>query len=356
MPSPSFIDTLNHYKSLLWPVIQSHLDQIKEFPDYCQLDPEYQSIVDFHFDMVSDYPKRQGKYLRPSLLLLTAQAMGADLQSSLTTAAAMQISEDWILGHDDVEDQSDQRRGQPALPKIYGDHLAINAGDALHVLMWQVLSQNFSQLPPNIAQKIHHEFFVMLTRTILGQTIEIKWTEDNRFDLSQKDVLLISQSKTGYYTIAGPMRLGAILAGATKKQLISLYNFGIALGCAFQITDDLLDLTSTFSGLKNQIGNDIYEGKRTVMLVHLLNHLDSANKTKLIQILSRPRSQKTSSQVLWVIDQMKQAGSLDYGRDLAAKFSGQALKIFETELKFLSRQPFRDQLRSGIDFITHRQH
>ena len=356
MTTPDFVQVLNYYKKLLWPAISKELDHLKNFPDYCQLTPKYQSIIDFHFDMVSDYPKRQGKYIRPSLLLLTAQAMGADLKLCLNTAAAMQISEDWILSHDDVEDQSDQRRGQPALQKIFGDHLAINAGDALHVLMWQVLAQNFSLLPLKVAQKIHQEFFIMLSRTILGQTIEIKWIEDNRFDLTESDVLLISESKTGYYTIAGPMRLGAILAGATTKQLASLYDFGIALGCAFQITDDLLDLTSTFSGLKNQLGNDIYEGKRTVMLVHLLHHLDAKNKTKLVQILSRPRSQKTPADILWVIDQMNQVGSLDYSRQLATKFSQQAVKIFDTKLKFLSRSPFRDQLRSGIDFITHRNH
>ncbi len=354
MSPPNFINTLNHYKDILWPVIESYLQELKNFPKHCHLDSEYQSIVDFHFDMTTDYPKRKGKYLRPSLLLLTAQSMGVNLEQALITAAAMQISEDWILGHDDVEDQSEQRRGLPALQKIYGDHLAINAGDSLHVLMWRVLGQNFSLLPLTTAQKIYNEFFIMLNRTILGQTIEIKWTKDNRFDLSQKDILLISQSKTGYYTIAGPMRLGAILAGANQKQLTSLYNFGISLGLAFQIIDDLLDLTSTFSGLKNQIGNDIYEGKRTIMLFHLLNQLDSTTKTKLIKILSKSRSQKTQTEVLWVIDQMKRLGSLDYGRNLANNFAAKARKIFDTQLQFLDQEPFRSQLQSGIDFIVSR--
>jgi geranylgeranyl diphosphate synthase type II len=347
-PESDFIKVLSQYRDLVWPEIEKSLLQIKNFPVFCNVDQKYQSIVDFHFDIVSDYPKRKGKYLRPSLLLLAAQSMGFDLKSSLKTAAAMQISEDWILGHDDIEDQSDKRRGLPAIQKIYGNELAINAGDALHILMWQVLNQNFNP-------KINQEFFTMLNRTILGQTIEIKWNQDNRFDLTEEDILLIMESKTGYYTIAGPMRLGVILAGATDSQLESIYKFGVILGRSFQIIDDLLDLTSDFGGLKNQ-GNDIYEGKRTIMLVHLINHINSANKPKLLEILNKTRQQKTESEVIWVIDQMKETGSLDYSRNLATKFSNQAIEIFDSELNFLNKEPFRSHLKSCIDFIVNRTH
>jgi geranylgeranyl diphosphate synthase, type II len=353
---PNFIEVLNNYKNLLWPFIETNLNQIKDYPDFCKVDPKYQSLLDFHFNMVSDYPQRKGKYIRPSLVLLTAQSMGFDQKLALPTATAMQLSEDRILGHDDIEDQSEQRRGQPAIQKIYGNNLAINAGDALHNLTWQVLSQNFSILDKSIAQKIQQEFFTMINRTILGQTVEIKWTEENRFNLTEEDILLILESKTGYYTIAGPMRLGAILAGATESQLESIYRFGVMLGRSFQIIDDLLDLTSDFSGQKNQIGNDIYEGKRTIMLIHLLNNINTQNKQELLNILKKSRSQKTPSEVIWVINQMKTCGSLDYGRQLADKFSTQARQIFDTKLTFLSAEPFRSQLSSCIDFITTRDH
>ena len=356
MPENNFLSTLNSYKDILWPFIEKNLKQIKTYPDFCRLDPKYQPILDFHFDMVSDYPKRKGKYIRPTLVFLTAQSMGFDQDKILPTAAAMQISEDWILGHDDIEDQSEERRGYPAIQKLYGDHLALNAGDNLHLLMWQVLGQNFSILDKSIAQLIYQEFFDMINRTILGQTIEIKWIEDDRYDLTIDDVLLIAESKTCYYTISGPMRLGAILAGATEKQLESIYHFGQMLGRAFQITDDLLDLTSDFGGLKKQQGNDIYESKRTVMLIHLLENINPKDKSKLLEILSKPRIQKTQSEVEWVIDQMKNVGSLDFGRQLATDFGQKARQIFETDLQFLSLNPFRSQLSSCIDFITHRQY
>ena len=351
-----FLEVLENYKKIVWPYIESNLDQIKNYPSFCQVDKKYQPTLDFHFKMVSDYPQRKGKYIRPSLVLLAAQSMGFDKDLTIPTAAAMQISEDWILGHDDIEDQSEQRRGLPAIQKIYGNELATNAGDNLHVLMWQVLSQNFSRLNLVTAKKINQEFFTMLNRTIFGQTIEIKWTKDNRFDLTEEDILLILESKTGYYTIAGPLRLGAILGGATESQLEPIYRFGVVLGRSYQIIDDLLDLTSDFGGQKKQQGNDIYEGKRTIMLIHLLNNIDSKNKEKLKTILLKNRSQKTTNDVNWVIDQMKQKGSLEYSKILADKFSQDAREIFETELKFFSEQPFRSQISDCIDFITTRQH
>jgi len=350
------IEVLTRNKNILWPEIAKYLNLIKDYPEFCQIKLPYQNLLDLHFQMVSDYPKRKGKYLRPTLLIITAQSLGFDLNKSLPTAAAMQISEDWILNHDDIEDQSEERRGQPAIQKIYGNELALNAGDALHILMWQILSKNYLILDKNIAQKIEDEFFMMLNRTILGQTIEIKWTQDNRFDLTEEDILLILESKTGYYTIAGPMRLGAILAGASDKQLESIYKFGILLGRSFQIIDDLLDLTSDFAGQKKQQGNDIYEGKRTIMLIHLLNNSSPEDQQKLKEILSKSRDQKSPKEIIWVIEKMKEYDSLEYGKNLAKKFAIEAQQIFDNDLKFLSQEPFRSELQSIFDFILTRDH
>jgi len=350
------IEVLNKNKAILWPEIENYLNWIKDYPEFCQIKSKYQFISDFHFKMVSDYPQRKGKYLRPTLLMLTAQSLGFDLNKSLPTAAAMQISEDWILNHDDIEDQSLERRGLPALHKIYGNELAINAGDNLHDLMWQVLNQNFSQLNLTTAKKIQDEFFTMLNRTVFGQTVEIKWTQENRFDLTEEDILLILESKTGYYTIAGPMRLGAILAGASDFQLKLIYKFGVLLGRSFQIVDDLLDLTSDFAGQKKQQGNDIYEGKRTIMLVHLLNNASSSDLSKLKEILSKTRDQKNPDEISWVITKMTEYGSLEYGKSLAKKFALEAQEIFDHDLKFLNKEPFRSELKSIFDFILTRDH
>lgn len=350
------IEVLTKYRDILWPEIEKHLELIKTFPEFCKINPKYQSLIDINFQMVSDYPNRKGKYLRPTLLMLTAQSLGFPLEKSIFTAAAMQTSEDWILGHDDIEDQSVERRGLPTLHKIYGNELALNAGDILHVLMWQILNKNYSILDKKIAQLIQDEFFCMANRTLLGQTIEIKWTKENRFDLNEDDILLILESKTGYYTIAGPMRLGAILAGASEEQLNSIYKFGILLGRSFQIVDDLLDLTSDFEGQKKQKGNDIYEGKKTIMLIHLLNNANHSDNLKLKEILSKNRDQKTPDEVAWVISKMEEYGSLKHGKDLAKQFATEANAIFDKDLTFISKEPFRSELKSIFEFIITRTH
>jgi len=354
--SIGFEQVLFEKRDEVWPVIKKYLDSLVDFPDFCQIPAKYSSMAELHQKMVADYPERKGKYLRPSLVLLTALAMGFPEEKALLTAAAMQTSEDWILNHDDIEDDSLQRRGKPALHKIYSKELAINAGDGLHILMWKMLLDNLKIIGEKKGQQIMEEFYQMLNRTVLGQSVEIKWTQEKKTDLTDKDVLFILESKTGYYTIGGPMRLGAILAGATEKQLADIYEFGKILGRSFQIIDDLLDLTSDFKGLKKQTGNDIYEGKRTIMLVHLFRTVSGEDKKRLMAVMEKPREKKTEKEVLWVIERMKKYKSLEYGKKLAEKFVRQAEKIFEKKLGFLKKEPARGQLKAGIDFIIKREY
>ncbi len=356
MDKVSFEEVLKEKRDKIFPVISKYLESLSSFEDYCEIPQKYLSLLNLHKQMVSEYPERKGKYLRPTLLVLTALAMGFSESKSLLTAAAMQTSEDWILNHDDIEDDSLERRGKPALHKIYGKELAINAGDGLHILMWKMLRDNLKGIGVEKGLKIFDEFQRMLQRTVLGQTVEIKWTQEGKTDLTDEDILFILESKTGYYTIAGPMRLGAILAGATKKQLADIYEFGKILGRSFQIVDDLLDLTSDFKGQKKQIGNDIYEGKRTIMLMHLFRTIKGEDKKKLLSTMEKPREKKTEKEVLWVIEQMKEYGSLEYGRKLAEKFAAEASEIFEEKLGFLKKEPARGQLRAGIDFIVKREY
>lgn len=356
MKASPFLAVLEEKKSLVWPEIKRYLGLPVKFPSFCQVPTGYRRLLNFHREMVSEYPSRKGKYLRPSLVLLTAQAMGFPEERAIKTAAAMQVSEEWILDHDDIEDRSWERRGKPTLHRIYGNELAINAGDCLHVLMWKILRDNEDLIGRETTFKIMDEFYRMLNRTVFGQTVEIKWAQENRTDLKEKDILLIMESKTGYYTIAGPMRLGAILAGANETQLRQLYEFGKILGYCFQIKDDLLDLVSDFAGLKKQRGNDIYEGKRTVILVHLLNNIGVSNRRKLLTILQKPREEKSAEEVEWVIKMMVRCGSLRYSQVLIQQFLEQAKRYFSKNLDFLSHLPARRHFLSFFDFLSHREY
>jgi geranylgeranyl diphosphate synthase type II len=351
-----FIEVLNAKKKIVWQEIEKYLQKPLSLTGELKIPQEYQKEVKFHWQLVSDYPKRKGKYLRPSLLLLTARAMGFPEKKAIKTAAAMQTSEDWALVHDDFEDNSLERRGKPALHRLYGPALAVNAADSLHLIMWKMLKDNEKLLGAKKTFALIDEFYQMLNRTCLGQTVEIKWSQKNKDNLTDKDIFFILDGKTVYYTIAGPMRLGAILAGGTRKQLDLIYKFARPLGRCFQIKDDLLDLTSDFAGLKKQRGNDIYEGKRTIMLVHLLRTIKGQEKKEFLAIMKKGRDEKTQAEVNWVLKMMEKYGSLEYGQKLAEKLANEAKKIFERELGFLSHQPARNQIKAGINFILHREY
>ena len=99
----SFEEVLKGKKERVWPVIKGYLDDSINFPNFCKIPSKYTAIAELHQKLIADYPERKGKYFRPTLVLLTASAMGFSQDGALQTAAAMQVSEDWILNHDDIE-------------------------------------------------------------------------------------------------------------------------------------------------------------------------------------------------------------------------------------------------------------
>lgn len=348
-PKADFISILKEYRDLISPIVLKYVNDSLIFPNFCKIKPKYQPEIDFHLKLISEYPLRFGKYLRPTLLISTALSMGANINSTLLPAAAMQLSEEWILIHDDIEDESLERRGRATLQRTFGVPLAINAGDALHIIMWKIIGDIGNK-------KIFDEFYQLLNRTAFGQTIDINWNVQNKLNISNEDVYLILESKTCYYTISGPMRLGAILAGATEEQLDIIYKFGQNLGRSFQIIDDVLDITSDFSGLKKQQYNDIYEGKRTILLSQLLRLASVSESEEIKLILSKKRDQKSEPEVNRIIELMTQYNCVDYAKSEAQKFATEAKKILEQDMSFIKLDPYRSQLQTAIDFIVHRDH
>jgi len=350
-----FKKVLEEKKAIIWPEYKKYL--LGKTPaKYAQDKIENHKEEDkFFWETVSEYPKRQGKYVRGSLVLLVCEAMGFPQKKAALTGAAMQASEDWLLVHDDLEDGSMERRGKKTLHRIYGVNQTINAGDALQILMWKMLRDNEKVLGAEKSFKIMDEMHNMLLRTSLGQSVEIKWIEENKLDLNEENVLFVIGGKTTYYSICGPLRLGGIISGMNGEQLNMLFEFGVPLGRCFQIRDDLLDLTSDFEGLKKQVGNDVFEGKRTIMLVHLLNNSNKEDLEKVKGILAKSREEKTEEEVKFIIGKMKEYGSLEYAAKKAAELKEQALKVFDEKLGFLSHEPGRSKLRAAIDFILERK-
>lgn len=349
------IKILESYKKLVWPEIKKYLKD-PVFPPGFQIPKKYQKYTQEYWKIVKEYPERQGKYLRPTLLLLATEAMGQKTQGAVKTAAAMQLSEDWLLIHDDFQDHSFVRRGKPTLHRMFGPELAVNAGDTLHIIMWKILMDNKDVLGEKKAFVLTDEFYRMLKRTADGQAIEIMWAKGKRKNFADEDWFFIADGKTAYYSIAGPLRLGAIIAGANTRQLNLLAKFGLYLGRCFQLVDDTLDLTTSYRGHGQQIGSDVYESKRTVMLSHLIRKANQKDKKRILSIIKKPVEEKTKKEVEWIIERMRHYESIEYGRKLAQQLKQKAFDIFEKDLKFLSHQPARNHLETLIHFVLEREY
>jgi len=350
-----FNDYLDQQKTRIGDVIDASLSQFKaeDWDIIVMMGQErYKSLFDEHWDIITDYPSRRGKYLRPALVMLMAEAMSGSSEKAVFTATAMQMSEDWILIHDDWEDGSLERRGKPALHRLVSSEISVNAGDTLHECMHRVLSENYRLLDVALARRVQHEFFLMLGRTTFGQYAEIKWTQDNKQDMTDDDVLFTVSGKTVYYTVAGPLRLGAILAGATDEQLQRIYAFSYPLGLCFQIRDDVLDLTGDFEGQKKQSLNDIYEGKRTLILQHLLRHCNDGERQRIESILGKPREQKTVGEVQYIRDLMDTYGSIRFAESRAEAYARDALDRLST-INFI-QESYRPLFCGMVDFILRR--
>jgi len=307
-----------------------------------------------HYKMVREYPERQGKYLRPVLLLLSNEMFGGKEDDALLTAAGMQTSEDWILNHDDIQDKSEERRGKPALHKIYGIELALNAGDALHIIMWKMFFDNIDVFGLERAKKIFNLMSDILLYTCEGQYLDIGWIYYNKIDITEEEYYKMIDSKAGAYTIYGPMQLGAAAAGATDKQIESIKEWGVPFGRAFMIHDDVLNLVANEERYGKEIGGDILEGKRTLMLIHLLKNCTKDEKKKVIDVYLKKREDKTEEEKNYVLNLMKKYGSIDYAHKKSLEFASEAKRIFDKNTSMLKDTFAKRALKAGIDFVVNR--
>lgn len=345
-------EVMDYYKSIIQERVFSYIEP-RKMHSISPLEDEENDK--FFWNQIQDYPDRGGKYIRSILICMTCEALGGELEKTIPTASAMEISQNWVLIHDDIEDSSNMRRGKEALHLIYGINQSINAGDALHMIQWRALYDNLDLLGDSEkVRNIFEEFYDMLMRTCLGQTAEM--TKRDSYDITDDDVNYILDGKTGYYTIAGPMRLGAIIAGKSKtvdKDLFSLLDqFGLNLGRAFQIIDDVLDVTTDFDGLKEK-GNDIQEGKRSLLFARLIKALKSEDKARFIEIMDKEMGTRTQDEINIIIGWMESYGVIDEVKQDASIFANNAKEI-------LKNIPFNDQYKNYyvqlIDFLVQRSY
>ena len=306
------------------------------------------------YDLVRSYPLRAGKGLRPSLCIATAAAFGAEDRLATASATAIEMFHNGFLIHDDIEDGSEFRRGQETLHREHGLPLALNAGDAVLVLAMRPIFDNLHQLGPVLTFAIAAEIEHMVLETVEGQAIELGWMRDNDCDLVPEDYLRMCLKKTCWYTVIHPLRIGALIGSGGAIRPERLDRFGYFTGAAFQIQDDLLNLIGERERYGKEIGGDVLEGKRTMMLIHLLSAAGRPEKSWLRDFLAVPRESRTPADVRDVLDLMERHGSIDFGRTHARFLAGAAMSEFEDVYGDLPPGPDRDFIRDIILYMIER--
>jgi geranylgeranyl diphosphate synthase, type II len=280
------------------------------------------------YDLVADYPRRGGKMMRPSLCIATARAFGARAEEALQAAVSIELFHNALLVHDDVHDESVLRRGAPSLHVLHGVPLALNAGTALALLSLRPLTDYKSGFGFKVPLLLLEELQRMSRESGEGQALELGWRRDNVVDLCDADYFEMVLKKTCWYTTISPMRLGALIGCRDMyPELDTLIRFGFFLGTAFQIRDDVLNLTGD-ERYGKEIYDDLLEGKRTLMLIHLLTHATPEERERVTAFLASPRAGRAGEPVRWVVERMRHYGSVDYAQEVANGLAGAALHEF----------------------------
>ncbi|MDL2257070.1 polyprenyl synthetase family protein [Bacteroidales bacterium OttesenSCG-928-I14] len=221
----------------------------------------------------------KGKKIRPALTLLACNLYKEDLQEAMPMALTWEIFHNFTLMHDDVMDNADVRRGEPAVHIKWDENTAILSGDSMLILAYKYLAQ-----VPEQHLKVLLDLFSKTSAEICeGQQYDMLF--ERRMDVCLKEYLEMIRLKTAVM-LGGALESGAIIGGASEEDRKSLYDFGINLGLAFQIQDDLLDVYGDSSVFGKNIGGDILCGKKTYLLISALNNSDEQTRNELVSWLN----------------------------------------------------------------------
>ena len=287
-----------------------------------------------------------GKKLRPALAVLTCKMLGGDVNRAMPFAAACEIMHNWFLVHDDIEDGDTVRRDMETVWKKYGLAHGINVGDYLSDKVYELIIECGKRgMDEKTLVRLLKEAVFTCIKTAEGQTLDINLRKNN--NPAEEVYMKMIEEKTGYY-LTMPIVGGAIVAGAPEDVIKKVREVGMKMGPAFQIIDDLLDMTEGKG--RKEIGADVKEGKRSVLVVHCSSECNEKEKEKLFEILNRPREETTKEDVSFVKALFDRCGSIVYAQEKAKSLIAEAKELAN------GLQPeLRDILNSFADYIIERK-
>jgi geranylgeranyl diphosphate synthase type II len=312
------------------------------------------------YDLVAEYPFREGKGLRPAICLAACRAVGGRTDQALKSATALELFHNAFLVHDDVEDGSALRRGASTLLASHGASVAVNVGDATNVLAVGTLLDNVAGIGVRKALLVFRDVERMARESVEGQAIELGWIGAHEFDLDDRDYVRMAYKKTCWYTVIAPLRIGVICGGAPgtpmllENMLGDLIELGFLAGVAFQVQDDLLNLLADTSVYGKESWGDLWEGKRTIMLLHFMRVASTSARKRALRLLTTPRKRKRVAEVAWLHEAMVEAGSIEHGRHVALDYCERALDADARSLAFMEENDDRRFLREMVHFVVER--
>lgn len=288
--------------------------------------------------------KAGGKKFRPALTLLSCQAVGGKPEKALKAAAAIELTHTFSLIHDDIMDNDDTRRGKPAVHKVWGEPLAILAGDSLFAKSFELLSQSAED---NIAYERVVDALQVLTNSCIniceGQALDMAF--EDTFNVTKDEYMNMIYKKTGDL-ITASTTIGAIMGGASSNEIQALRTYGKQIGLAFQIQDDYIDLTGDES-IGKPVSSDLVEGKKTLMVVYALEKANKEDHDRLVELLEA----NDESIIPEAMEILEKYGAINYARSKAYDCvieSKQALSI-------LPDSDAKDALFKLADFVFTRK-
>jgi geranylgeranyl diphosphate synthase type II len=353
------------------------------------------------YDLVLDYPMRDAKALRPALCVATCRALGGSLDAVTNSATVIELFHNAFLIHDDIEDGSEKRRAGPTLHRTVGLPIAINVGDAMFALTLEPLLENTRILDLGRALRVLEVIARMVRESAEGQALELAWIREGCWALGDRDYLRMVHKKTTHYTFITPVVVGAIVAGMKAAQIAPLRLFATALGAAFQIQDDVLNLAGDEDRIGKEVGGDLWEGKHTLVLLHAVRACAEDDRRRATAILRKPRptapsphdrmmplrelvarlqgdgrltpetarelvggidgvgngeATKTVEDVLFLRDLIHRHGSLDHARAVARRRARRARQTLASLSQRWAPSVHRDFLLDLTEFVIERDH
>lgn len=242
---------------------------------------------------------QSGKRLRPIFTLMSCDLFGCDIRKALNQAIAIELLHNFTLVHDDIMDEAPLRHGKQTVHVKWNQNLAILAGDTMYALAYRYAMNAELDILPVLLQTFNNTAL----EACEGQQMDINF--ENKTGVSIEDYLLMIKYKTAVL-FGASMRIGAVIARAPEKDVHHLYQYGLNIGMAFQLKDDLLDLYGETSSFGKKTGIDIIEGKKTYMYIMALEKADPKTREKLAHAYRKdhPDPEQKIVEVKSIFDQL----------------------------------------------------